>query len=90
MTDFQAIVEREGYRRKDLSPEDQYALEEIDWIIEQIDVLRDNLDIYDDIDEETVVGKMKEEIYNKAIDAVIDWTKSQQLELQVAMAERDA
>ena len=45
MTDFQAIVEREGYRREDLSPEDQYALEEIDWIIEQIDVLRDNLDI---------------------------------------------
>ena len=33
---------------------------------------------------------MKEEIYNKAIDAVIDWAKSQQLELQVAMAERDA
>lgn len=90
MTDFQAIVEREGYRREDLSPEDQYALEKIDWIIEQIDVLRDNLDIYDDIDEETVVGKMKEEIYNKAIDAVIDWAKSQQLELQVAMAERDA
>lgn len=90
MTDFHAIIEREGYRREDLSPEDQYALEEIDWIIEQIDVLRDNLDIYDDIDNETVIGKMKTEIYNKAIDAVIDWTKSQQLELQVGMAERNA
>ena len=90
MTDFHAIVEHEGYRREDLSPEDQYALEEIDWIVEQIDVLRDNLDIYDDIDNETVIGKMKTEIYNKAIDAVIDWTKSRQLELQIGMAERNA
>jgi len=90
--DYERICSQEGYRREDLSPEDQVTLAHIDYVIEQIETLKDNLDLFDDDagNEDTLVGKLKAELFRKAIDAAVDQARSAQLEIQIGLAERDA
>ena len=88
--DYKYICSKEGYRREDLTEQQREVLEGVDFVLNSIRDLKDNLDFVDDgIDEETALGKVKAEIYNKVIDAVLDWAESSELELQIALAESE-
>ena len=94
--DYNAICEKEGYRREDLSKEANTELEAQDYIIEQLENLKNNLDFIDEdlaLDEEsepdTIIGKIKQEYALKVLNSAIEWVKMEQKEYQVSLAEAE-
>lgn len=92
MTDFARIIEQEGYRRDDLTKENQEILSWCDSLIEELDNLKNNLEFLEDSDVDSsddlsVIGKMKKEIIINTIDKAVEWLQSHVDEIQVGLAE---
>ena len=88
--DVFGIIEKEGYRVEDLKPEDQRIIKACDLLVERLDNLKNNLEFIDeDIDEETIIGKIKVELYTKVINKAVEWAEAHEAELQIALAEAD-
>ena len=97
MTDFSSIIQKPGYRREDLSKESQEILANCDSMIAEAENLKENLEFLDDPDlsiygkeDLSIIGKMKQEIVLKTIDAVVEWLQMHVDEIQVALAESEA
>lgn len=93
--DTLGIIKKEGYRREDLSKEHQAELNAQDYIIEELDNLKNNLEFVDEemcsegleTGEETIMGQIKTEIARKVINKAVEWVKVQQAEYQISLAE---
>ncbi len=91
------IIKKEGYRREDLSKEHQAELNAQDFIIEELDNLKNNLEFIDEemcsegleTGEETIIEQIKTEIARKVIDKAVEWVKAQQAEYQISLAENE-
>lgn len=91
------IIEKEGYRREDLSKEHQAELDAQDFIIDELDNLKNNLEFIDEemcrkdfeTRKETILEKMKSEIAEKVIDKAIEWLRIQQADYQISLAESE-
>ena len=95
MTDIASIIQRPGYRREDLTKENQEILSWCDSLIEELDNLKNNLEFLEDSDlplsaddeDVSVIGKMKLEIVINTIDKAVEWLQAHVDEIQVGLAE---
>lgn len=93
--DTLGIIEKEGYRREDLSKTDQKVMEWLDHLTDELDNLKNNLDFVDEEmgvcgeEPEELVGKLKREIAIKTIDKAVYWLELQKAEYQIAFAENN-
>lgn len=88
--DYEAICSQDGYRREDLPPESRSVLEDIDYVINSIECLLNNPeDIDDECLTDSIIGKMKKEMFQKAINVAIEQARYAQMEIQIALAEKD-
>lgn len=86
--DYKTITEKEGYRREDLTNEQQEIMKWIDYIIEDFETIKDNLfGIDDEIDDETIIGKLKKEYALKVLDFAFEWLDQARDEIQIGLAE---
>ena len=70
------IIKQKGYRREDLS--------------EQNENLKDNLDYIDEeCTEESTIGKIKKEYANKVINGVVEWLEMELADMQINLAESE-
>ena len=92
MTDIAGICQKPGYRREDLTKENQEILSWCDSLIEELDNLTNNLEFLEDSDLDSgdglsVIGQMKKEIVINTIDKAVEWLRQHVDEIQVALAE---
>ena len=87
------IITQEGYRREDLKKYQQEELKAQDFLIEQLDNLKGNLDFIGEgydvefCEKPTIIDKIKNEIATEVIDKAIQWLRMNQAEYQIALAE---
>lgn len=92
MTDIAGICQKPGYRREDLTKENQEILSWCDSVVEELDNLKNNLEFLEDSDLDSsddlsVISQMKKEIVVKTIDKAVEWLQAHVDEIQVGLAE---
>jgi hypothetical protein len=95
--DTLGTIKKDGYKRENLSKENQAQLDAQDYIINELDNLKNNLEFIDsdmcseglETENEFVVGKIKTEIAINVIDKAVEWLKVQQAEYQISLAENE-
>ena len=84
------IIKQKGYRREDLSEQNQEILSFCDMLIESLENLKDNLDYIDEeCTEESTIGKIKKEYANKVINGVVEWLEMELADMQINLAESE-
>lgn len=95
--DTSEIIKQDGYKKENLSKENQAQLDAQDYIINELDNLKNNLEFIDsdmcseglETGNESVVGKIKTEIAINVINKAVEWLKLQQAEYQISLAENE-
>lgn len=85
--DFIKITEKEGYRLEDLSKENQFVINMLNYVVESVEG-------YEYADEDTIngttIGKIKDEFAETLKDEIILYIKGTIAEIQVSLAESES
>lgn len=82
------IIKKEGYRREDLTKENQKVMSFLDRLTDDFDNLKDNLEFMDEeMTDDSEIGKIKREIAIKIIAAAEEWMEASKADIQISLIE---
>lgn len=92
--DFYHTIEQKGYRREDLKPEHQSIMKALDFMQEDLENLKSNMEMVDedffgDERPKGLLEQIKWEYAKDVIDAVIAYYDAMKAEFQVSLAESE-
>jgi len=83
---YREIVEQEGYRLEDLTPEHQTYISGMKQLLSDFQLYY----AYETDDEDSIIDQLKQQIANEVIEDIYSWLELQLLEYQIGAGDAEA